>query len=255
MTQIDKEKVGRFIAARRKEKGMTQKELAEKLFLSNKAVSKWERGLSLPDVAVLQSLSEVLGVSLSELLRGEKLEENGQLTPERMEELVAEAMELSAQQKAERKAAGKRWKLAFAVCAAVGVAEFVALCAAGFTIHALQESVLLMLGFGLGFGGWACFLAKEELPVYYDQNRIGFYAQGGFRMNLPGVRFNNSNWPHILNTVRLWFLGGMVLYPLLWGGAVSILPDSMRRGVTIVLTLIFCLGFLVAATVVGKRYE
>lgn len=43
---LDKEKIGDFIARQRKEKGMTQKELAEKLFLSDKAVSKWERGVS-----------------------------------------------------------------------------------------------------------------------------------------------------------------------------------------------------------------
>ena len=53
MYEIDNQKFGRFVAALRKEKGYTQKELAEKLFLSNKAISKWERGLSLPDIALL----------------------------------------------------------------------------------------------------------------------------------------------------------------------------------------------------------
>lgn len=47
MYEIDNQKFGRFVAALRKEKGYTQKELAEKLFLSDKAISKWERGLSL----------------------------------------------------------------------------------------------------------------------------------------------------------------------------------------------------------------
>lgn len=60
MFDIDKEKFGAFISALRKEKGITQKELAEKLFLSDKAVSKWERGLSMPDITLLVPLSKVL---------------------------------------------------------------------------------------------------------------------------------------------------------------------------------------------------
>ena len=51
MFEIDKAKFGAFVAQLRKEKGLMQKELAEKLYVSDKAVSKWERGLSIPDVA------------------------------------------------------------------------------------------------------------------------------------------------------------------------------------------------------------
>ena len=68
--EIDKERFGAFLAQLRKEKGMTQKELAERLFVSDKAVSKWERALSLPDVALLIPLADCLGVSVAELLRG-----------------------------------------------------------------------------------------------------------------------------------------------------------------------------------------
>lgn len=56
MYTIDKERFGQFVAQLRKEKGLTQKELAQKLYLSDKAVSKWERGLSIPDVALLPPL-------------------------------------------------------------------------------------------------------------------------------------------------------------------------------------------------------
>ena len=70
MSEINLEKFGAFISEKRKALGMTQKELAEKLFLSDKAVSKWERGLSLPDVSVLMPLAQVLGVTVAELLEG-----------------------------------------------------------------------------------------------------------------------------------------------------------------------------------------
>ena len=68
MFEIDKAKFGAFVAQLRKEKGLMQKELAEKLYVSDKAVSKWERGLSIPDVAILVPLAEILGVTVTELL-------------------------------------------------------------------------------------------------------------------------------------------------------------------------------------------
>jgi len=69
---MNSEKMGLFIAELRKSHGMTQKELAEKLDISDKAVSKWERGLSYPDIALLSPLSNVLGITVTELLNGER---------------------------------------------------------------------------------------------------------------------------------------------------------------------------------------
>ena len=68
MFAIDKEKFGLFVAKLRKEKGFTQKELAKRLSISDKAVSKWETGVSLPDISLLIPLGDLLGVSVTELL-------------------------------------------------------------------------------------------------------------------------------------------------------------------------------------------
>lgn len=68
---MDLEKTGRLIAELRKARQMTQKELAARLHVTDKAVSKWERGLSYPDVSLLLSLADILGVTPGELLRGE----------------------------------------------------------------------------------------------------------------------------------------------------------------------------------------
>lgn len=65
-----KKTLGALIAQTRKEKGMTQMELAEKLGVTDKAVSKWERDLSCPDIQSLPTLAEVLGLSLEELMQG-----------------------------------------------------------------------------------------------------------------------------------------------------------------------------------------
>lgn len=67
------EEIGNFISELRKEKGLTQKSLAEKLKVTDKAVSKWERGLGCPDVSILEDLSNVLDVSILEILKGRKI--------------------------------------------------------------------------------------------------------------------------------------------------------------------------------------
>ncbi len=72
---MDIKRVGSFIAALRKQKGYTQKELAEKISVTDKAISRWETGKGLPDTSILKPLSDVLGVSVGELLSGEHLEE------------------------------------------------------------------------------------------------------------------------------------------------------------------------------------
>ena len=97
MYEIDREAFGAFLAGLRKEKGLTQKELAQQLYVSDKAVSKWERGLSLPDISLLTPLAEILGVTVTELLRGERLEEQT-LPVEQVEELVTGSLELSGAQ-------------------------------------------------------------------------------------------------------------------------------------------------------------
>lgn len=67
---------GKFIAQKRKEKCLTQEQLAEKLGVSNKTISKWETGKCMPDYAVVQSLCGELGITVAELMDGEEIEEN-----------------------------------------------------------------------------------------------------------------------------------------------------------------------------------
>lgn len=73
---MNNEKTGQFISELRKSRNMTQKELASKLNVTDKAVSKWERGLSYPDISLLPDLADILAVTVSELLNGEKSKEN-----------------------------------------------------------------------------------------------------------------------------------------------------------------------------------
>ena len=73
---MDAKKTGNFICENRKKQGISQKELADKLGITDKAISKWERGISFPDISMLIPISKVLEISLYDLLTGG--EDNGQ---------------------------------------------------------------------------------------------------------------------------------------------------------------------------------
>ena len=72
---MDLVKIGKFIAECRKEKELTQSQLAEELNITDKAVSKWETGKGMPDVSIMMELCDILGINVNELLSGEKLSE------------------------------------------------------------------------------------------------------------------------------------------------------------------------------------
>ena len=73
VSKMNQVKIGKFIAAQRKEKGMTQEQLGEKLGVTNKTVSRWENGNYMPDIEMLSLLSKEFGVSINEIISGERL--------------------------------------------------------------------------------------------------------------------------------------------------------------------------------------
>ena len=70
---MDQIKIGKFIAECRKQKKLTQVQLAEKLNITDKAVSKWERGVAMPDSSIMLALCDIIGINVNELLSGEKI--------------------------------------------------------------------------------------------------------------------------------------------------------------------------------------
>ena len=70
---MDQFKIGKFIAERRKKANLTQMQLAEKLGITDKAISKWERGMAMPDTSIMLELCDILCISVNELLSGEKI--------------------------------------------------------------------------------------------------------------------------------------------------------------------------------------
>ncbi len=89
---MDQKKIGGFIAECRKKANLTQMQLAEKLDITDKAVSKWERGITMPDTSIMLELCEILGISVNELLSGEKInmENNNQKNEQLLLEMANE---------------------------------------------------------------------------------------------------------------------------------------------------------------------
>ena len=107
---MEAKQFGQFIAGIRKEKKMTQAELAEKINVTDKAVSRWERGLGFPDIQTLEPLAQALGISVLELMRSEKKESTGdvditetQYTRQEVAEMLQNADDISKQQKRQDK--------------------------------------------------------------------------------------------------------------------------------------------------------
>ena len=101
---------GAFVAQSRREKGLTQKELADLLHVTDKAVSKWETGKGFPDLKLLEPLARALDVSLVELLQGERSPRES-LTVAEAGQLAAQAMEQSQKATARRYLKLLRWLL------------------------------------------------------------------------------------------------------------------------------------------------
>ena len=146
--------------------------------------------------------------------------------------IILSAEEQSIQQKSKQ----NRMQI-FRCSLCVFIVGIVAIFAKGHKLNTIPESIytveLLMLIFGIYF----TFFVKEKLPVYYDENKISQYSHGAFRMNIPGIVFNNSNWHHIINVAQLTIMSIFALFPFVWILIVSLSPLLWKRG-----ELFFTLG-------------
>lgn len=107
---MDNMQFGAFVAQLRKEQHMTQRDLAERLHVTDKAVSKWETGKGFPDVKLLEPLADALGVSLVELIQG-KRQGTGNLTVAEADTVISQALDQSQRINTRRYLGLFRWLL------------------------------------------------------------------------------------------------------------------------------------------------
>lgn len=253
MEKNDNNEFGKFLLQLRKEKRLTQRELAQKLYISDKAVSKWERGLSMPDIALLMPLSQILGVTATELLSGKRIEENRELSVPEVESLMNRTIHLSEEEKEQQSKNRQNRIMIFFSCVFIVGLELLLMHSLGYTVNDFSENLLTVELLMLIFGIYLTFFLKETLPIYYDENDIRFYSDGFFRMNIPGIHFNNSNWKHIVYAAHLSVMSIFTLFPLLYLAISRISPTLWEKG-ELIFTLGSVLSMFIPIYVAGKKY-
>jgi len=247
---MDRQKIGEFVAERRRKKGMTQKELAEKLYISDKAVSKWETGVSIPDTGLLVPLSELLDVSVTELLMGEHIENRTEIESEKVELLIKSAIGNSFRSTESIAGSKKLWGAIYAAALIIGGAGLIA---GG--ISGASSTVGTVFVLSAVFGAYFCFIVISKLPGYYDENRISGVYQSAFRMNVPGLYFNNSNWPYIILTGRIWSCASLAVYPVIGMLLNRFTPLFWSRYELYICFFLVMGGLVVPMYTVGRKFE
>lgn len=251
MYEIDKQKFGTFVAQLRKEKGFTQKEMAAQLFISDKAISKWETGVSIPDTALLIPLAELLAVSVTELLMCKRSPSNEPMDTKKVEQIVKTAITYSEETPSRAYQTAGKWALIYLLSLLAGIAGLYFCYLQG----TVPETVITAIVLGAVFGAYFCFFVQTRLPGYYDQNRIGGVQDGPFRMNVPGLTFNNSNWPAIVKVGKIWACTSTALFPLLSAGMLACASAVWMTYERYVFLALVLGGLFLPVYFVGKKYQ
>ncbi|MEG0240006.1 helix-turn-helix domain-containing protein [Anaerorhabdus sp.] len=215
METINNEKFGKFLTELRKERNITQKELAEKIGVSDKAVSKWERGLSFPDITLLGPISSVLEISLTELYQGERIEKDAKLEIEKVDTILNNSLQIVAEDTLKQQNRQHKRNLLFLVSILVAIFEFYYLYMHQFIPTDLVNDLRTIVLLSFIFLSYFTFFVKAKLPVYYDQYKLNFYARGGIKMHLTGLVLNNNNWQYIISAICIGCAFLLIVSPIL----------------------------------------
>lgn len=163
---MDQLKIGKFIAQRRKMVNLTQAQLAEKLNITDRAVSKWERGIAMPDSSIMLSLCGILGITVNDLLSGELVEMD-----DYNKKLESNLLDMIKQ----KEKADKRLLSAEVF---IGLTATVILFALVFVAAFVQmepwlKTFLIVLGFILFLAGCFYALRIEQVAGYYECRKCG----------------------------------------------------------------------------------
>ena len=159
---MDKEKFGAFIAEKRKALNMTQKELADRLMISDKAVSKWERGLSFPDITLIEPLAHILSVSLTELMEGSSKTMEEKYTKEEVDDIIKKTVDAGKEEREMEKSMRLSERIIVAVVTTLVVAlEIYVLYLVGINWEIASTHLFTVVGLTLAFGIYVWVFAKD----------------------------------------------------------------------------------------------
>lgn len=182
---MDMIKVGRFISTKRKEQNLTQMQLAEKLSITDRAVSKWECGKALPDSSIMIELCEILNISVNELLTGEEIE------MEKYDKQVEQNLIEMVKQKEE---SDKRLLNIEIVLMAISITFFIAIIAiVSFVDMPLWAKIVISIG------GFIQLLASTLICFRIEQ-KAGYYECQECHHRYVPTFFRSSIAPHMGRT-------------------------------------------------------
>ena len=184
---MDQVKIGKFIAACRKKLGLTQMQLAEKLNITDRAISKWETGKAMPDTSIMLPLCEILKISVNDLLSGEVVSMNNY--NEKLENNLFEMVK-------QKEAADKRllrMEIVIGVLAILFLGAMIAV-AELVQMEVWLQAVLIVLGFVVFLVGMIFGLRIEQVAGYYQCAKCGHrhipkYSSVFFAMHVNRTRY------------------------------------------------------------------
>lgn len=184
---MDFDKIGKFIAVERKAKRLTQAKLAEKLFVSEKTISKWEKGKSVPDTSVLPKMCEIFQVSINELLNGERISTNNYMN--KAEQTIFELQAV----KEEKDRLLLSMEIVIGVLSTIILLSFT-LLASLLVMEDWLRIVLIVVGFIIGIVGVGFALKIEQAAGYYVCKKcchkyVPTYKQVFFAMHNGRTRY------------------------------------------------------------------
>ena len=195
---MDQLKIGKFIADCRKRKNLTQMQLAEKLGITDKAVSKWERGVAMPDTSIMLELCDILSISVNELLSGERI--NMENDNQKTEQLLLDmAKELEKKNKA-------IWSSMWAIMiisitvliAGIFIAAFLIPKGPWQFVSLILLTVIFMIPclyavkLEVSVGVYKCKVCGEEITPTYKEAMMAKHR--GFTRHLVCPKCNKRTW-------------------------------------------------------------
>lgn len=187
---MDQIKIGKFIAEKRKEQGLTQLQLAEKLGITDRAVSKWETGKSLPDASVMLALCEILHITVNDLLNGEVV------SMENYDKEMEKTLLAMVRQKEEADKRMLSFEIIFGVIS--GVVLLVMLGIGAWLSQTLDAHWIGYVLIGIGLGQFLIVtvfaLRIEQVAGYYECAKCGHkyeptYARVSMAMHVGRTRY------------------------------------------------------------------
>lgn len=200
---MDMKRIGGFLKALRKEKGLTQEQLAEALLVSSKTVSRWETGTNLPDLSILLQIAAFYEVEVKEILDGER-----QPAPAALEETLDKVADYSRLQKEQAAQTGNiAFALTFAVCAATLLIQL----ALGVRLTAvLGETVTLFAG-GVAYIGMMLYRGLGEPGASSGELLIGLLCSAGSTVVFALRSAHMGVSPERLARMAILFFAGIML--------------------------------------------